>query len=314
MDNTEQCTAQSLVALSPRPPAAGSPHLGEQRGSERSAASDVQHRGQGRIDSGQDADRVGAFILKGVTGGVDEITGRDMAEYRKPRAQEEHGHHEYEIHGRALAVPLLGGRLLLQLEPGYDEQPDIQPYHDNHRDYVPHERADARDLFGHPDRDQVVHGHDQESVDPVDGDDQQGPVSGHALRVFKRGHHGVVPVRLRGQDGHERQPQKRGHDVKGSVGGVEAVPHVEHADIIIGHAGADVAEAGAQHVHEAVLAAHRPAQQYGEGHRHVEEDDGRSQGNVEQNHQHIAEARGGHHQGPTLAAVAHGCMRRVHTD
>lgn len=108
-----------------------------------------------------------------------------MGENGKPRPQEKHGHHQDEIHGGALAVSLLGGGLLLQLEPGYDEQSDVQPYHDSHRQYVPHKRTHARDLFGHSDRDQVVHTHDKERVNPVGDDDDQGPVAGHALGVFK---------------------------------------------------------------------------------------------------------------------------------
>ena len=54
--------------LSPPPPAAAVfPHFGEQRHPERTAPSDVQDGGQGRVNSGQNAERVGAFIPEGVT-------------------------------------------------------------------------------------------------------------------------------------------------------------------------------------------------------------------------------------------------------
>lgn len=121
----------------------------------------------------------------------------------------------------------------------------------------------------------------------------------------------MVPVRLSSQDGHVGQPEKCGDDVKSGRGGLEVVPHIEHADIVIGHSGADVAEAGAQHVHEAVLAAQRLVQQDGQRDGHVEEDDGRGQEHAEQKHQHIAEAVKGHHKRQTTAAVTHRCGGHV---
>ena len=58
----------SCNLLSPAPPAAAvSPHFGEQRHPERTAPSDVQDGGQGRVNSGQNAERVGAFVPEGVT-------------------------------------------------------------------------------------------------------------------------------------------------------------------------------------------------------------------------------------------------------
>lgn len=83
----------------------------------------------------------------------------------------------------------------------------------------------------------------------------------------------MVPVRLRGQDGHEGNAQKRGRNVKRSGWGLVVIFHIERTDIVIGDAGADVTEAGAQHVHEAVLAAQRPAQKNGDEHGHVQIDD-----------------------------------------
>lgn len=116
----------------------------------------------------------------------------------------------------------------------------------------------------------------------------------------------MVPVRLRGQDGHG-EAKKRGHDVKRARWGQEMIFHIEHAGVIIRDTGADVAEAGAQHVHEAVLAAQRPAQKNGEEHKHVQVDDRRSKGNAEKKQQHVAKARQRQHRRQNMAEVSHRC-------
>lgn len=56
----------SKVTLSP-PPAVAAPHFGEQRHSDRSAAPDVQDGRQRCVYSGQNANRVRAFVLESVT-------------------------------------------------------------------------------------------------------------------------------------------------------------------------------------------------------------------------------------------------------
>ncbi|MEQ2179385.1 hypothetical protein GOODEAATRI_024426 [Goodea atripinnis] len=115
----------------------------------------------------------------------------------------------------------------------------------------------------------------------------------------------MVPVRLRGQDSYEGQAQKRGHDVKRSGWGPLMIFHIKRTDVVIRDAGADVTEAGAQHVHEAVLAAQRPAQKNGEEHRHVQVDDRHSQSNAEKEHQHVPKACQRQHRRRNMADVSH---------
>lgn len=60
---------QNLIVLNltPSPSALAAPYFCEQRRSDRCAAPDVQDGRQGRVNSGQNANRVGAFVPEGVT-------------------------------------------------------------------------------------------------------------------------------------------------------------------------------------------------------------------------------------------------------
>lgn len=128
----------------------GSPHCGEESHPERFAAPQVQNRSQSRVNPGQNAKRIGAFVPKGVASGANKITGNNMTEQGDPGRQEKHSHQQNEVDGGPLVFPLLRGRLSAQLEGGDDEQPNVQSYHDKHSEYVPDKCTNAGDLSGRP--------------------------------------------------------------------------------------------------------------------------------------------------------------------
>lgn len=82
----------AALTLSP-PPALAAPHYGEQRLSDGPAALDVQDGRQGRIYSGQNANRVCAFVFECVAVRLQKIAHGDVEVQWEPRHQKRSRHH-----------------------------------------------------------------------------------------------------------------------------------------------------------------------------------------------------------------------------